>query len=202
MNFKTTNQHLYLQALKHKSVDKKLNNERLEFLGDAVLNLTVSKYLFEQYKDAEEGFLSQKRAAFVSRKQLNKIGEKLINKLDLKHNTQQISPNMYGNTLEAIIGAIYIDQGIKYTEDFVKNQIIRELDVKSTVDWKSLVTIWGQKNKSNIKFRLAEEKGPPHKKQYLIELYFNKIKKSEAWSSTIKEAEQKAAKAAHKYIIN
>ena len=174
----------------------------MEFLGDAVLNLTVSNYLFEQYADAEEGFLSQKRAAFVSRKQLNKIGEKLINELDLKHNTQHISPNMYGNTLEAIIGAIYIDQGIKFTEDFVKNQIIRKLDIKNNVDWKSIVTIWGQKNRVKIIFNLSAEKGPPHKKQYLIELYFDKIKKSQAWSSTIKDAEQKAAKSAQKYIAN
>jgi len=199
--FKLKNDPTYQQALIHKSANKELNNERLEFLGDAVLNITVTEHLFKKYPKKDEGFLSKKRAFLVARKQLNTIGKKLINKLEIKHKNQTISPNMYGNTLEAIIGVMYIDKGIKKTQKFIYKKIIHQLDSLDYEDSKSKLILWGQQKNKTIIFKTIKEKGLQHKKQYLVTVSIDKKIKAEAWGGTIRDSEQNAAKEALKNIF-
>ena len=101
------------------------NYERLEFLGDSILNSIVSEYLFLNHTQKDEGDLSKKRSVIVGRKNLNKIGKEILSKKHIQHNLHTITPNIYGNILEAIIGAVYLDSGHDKTKDFIENQIIK-----------------------------------------------------------------------------
>jgi len=152
LRFKPGNQQIYTQALKHKSFDNINNNERLEFLGDAILNFVVSEYLFSNYPNQEEGFLSQQRAIIVGRKHLNKVGKKTINSSKIKSNLKTIPERVFGNTLEAIIGAIYIDKGIEKTKQFIIHTIINSKFIEefSGIDFKSELQKQIQKKKQKI----------------------------------------------------
>ena len=120
---------LYKKALIHKSFNKKTHNERLEFLGDAVLSFIIAELLFLERINQEEGFLSQKRAIIVSRRHLNLVGKKIIPESNIKSNLNPIPPSIFGNTLEAIIGAIYMDKGINQTRCFIKKHITTIINV-------------------------------------------------------------------------
>ena len=113
LGIKTNEKEIYFRAVTHKSYNNSTNNERLEFLGDAVLDLIVSQQLFVKNKDASEGFLSIEKSKYVSRENLNKVAERILNKNVIKHKSSYLSKNMLGNTLESIIGAIYIDKGMQ-----------------------------------------------------------------------------------------
>ena len=95
----------------------------MEYLGDAVLDIIVSEYLYLKYTDKDEGFLSTQRALIVARLHLNTIGKKLIEEHNIKRKTQFVSDNMYGNILEALIGAIYLDSGYTSAKQFTLNNI-------------------------------------------------------------------------------
>ena len=123
LGYNPINKDIYLKALQHKSYSIKENNERLEFLGDAILDFIVAKQLYIKYPNQEEGFLSQQRALIVGRKHLNIVGKKIFLDSDIKNNLKVIPESVYGNTLESIIGAIYIDKGIEQTEQFIVNHI-------------------------------------------------------------------------------
>ena len=125
LGIKTNEKEIYLKAVTHKSYNHSSNNERLEFLGDAVLDLIVSKQLFVKNKDANEGFLSIEKSKYVSRENLNKVAERILNKNVIKHKSNYLSENMLGNTLESIIGAIYIDKGILACEKFILKHILQ-----------------------------------------------------------------------------
>lgn len=129
LGIKTGNISLYTTALSHRSVKEKAdeNNERLEYLGDAVLSTIVADYLFKKYPYKGEGFLTEMRSKMVNRQQLNelaiKIGLKkiaLYNKVDGSLRGSQI----FGNTLEALVGAVYLDKGYRKTQKWVTKQII------------------------------------------------------------------------------
>ncbi len=170
LGFQPKNIDLYKQALTHKSAQIKtdkgsyLNNERLEFLGDAILGAIVSDILFEKYQRASEGFLTNTRSKIVKRESLNdialKIGfEKLVN---FSHNAGIMKNNVYGNAFEALIGAIYLDQGYEKCKHFVQNQVLDKIvDVENIAkkehNFKSRLIEWSQKHKIEIKFELVEE---------------------------------------------
>ena len=124
LGYPLKNKKLYKQALVHKSFNKTKNNERLEFLGDAVLSSVVSETLYNLDLSESEGILSSKRALIISRKNLNNIAKEILDEKYLIHKTKRISENMYGNYLEAIIGGLYLDQGLKRTERFIKDKIL------------------------------------------------------------------------------
>ncbi len=144
----------------------------------------------------EEGFLSQKRAAIVSRKHLNKIGKKLIAPKKIKSSLKKIPEKIFGNTLEAIIGAIYIDKGVDETKRFVINNIINSEFIKefTGADYKSELQKICHKKKKKIEYRLIESKGLDHSKEFTIAVFLENVNVSQAKASSIKEAEQKAAK--------
>ena len=164
-------------------------------MGDAILNSIVSEYLFLNNRK-EEGFLSQKRAIIVSRKHLNKVGKKLITPTKIKSNLKKIPEKIFGNTLEAIIGAIYIDKGIDKTKEFIIKNIINSEFIKefTGADYKSELQKLCHKNKKQIEYRLLESKGLDHRKEFTIAVFLENVNISQAKASSIKEAEQKAAK--------
>ena len=203
LDYKPKNKNIYLKALQHKSYSVKENNERLEFLGDAVLDFIVSKQLYLEYPKEEEGFLSQKRAIIVGRKHLNLVGKKIFLDSDIKSKLKVIPKSVYGNTLESIIGAIYIDKGIKQAGKFVfehiySSEFIQEI---SDTDYKSKLLKLSQKLKIKIRYEVIKRKGPSHKQEFLVAVYIENIKKAEAQASSIKEAEQKAAKKAYNSVF-
>jgi ribonuclease-3 len=197
------NKKIYLQALKHKSFDIYNNNERLEFLGDAILDFIITKQLYLQNPEQEEGFLSQQRAIIVGRKHLNMIGEKVFSDSDIKSKLKTIPKNVYGNTLESLIGAIYIDKGIKRAQKFIIKHIYDSefIEGLSDVDYKSKLLKQSQKTKVKIDYRVLKKEGPDHKQEFLVGLYIGNIKKAEAKAFSIKEAEQKAAKKAYNSVF-
>lgn len=140
-----------------------VNNERLEFLGDAILDAIVADILYKKFEHKKEGFLTSTRSRIVQRETLNKLAvdlglDKLINSStrNLAHNT-----NIYGDALEALIGAIYLDQGYRVAKKFVYETLIKQhlnIDkvLKSEVDFKSRLIEWGQKNRVDVHFEVTE----------------------------------------------
>ena len=201
--YKPVNKEIYLKALQHKSYNIKENNELLEFLGDAILDFIVAKRLYLEHPKKEEGFLSQQRAIIVARKHLNLVGKKILLDSDIKSKLKVIPRSVYGNTLESIIGAIYIDKGVEQAEQFIiehiyKSEFIEEL---SDIDYKSKLLKVSQKLKIKTTYKVLKREGPSHNQEFLVAVYIENIKKAEAKASSIKEAEQKAAKKAYNSVF-
>lgn len=161
----------YVIAFTHKSFSRNLKhtdtNERLELLGDAVLDAVVADFLFHRYRNETEGFISKLKSKIVSRNTLNKIGEDLniypIIRKNISEKQKVYSLN--GNALEALLGAIYLDQGFSKTLEIIKYKIIQKhLDIevllKQETDFKSKLLIWAQQNKKNAEFILKNEINP------------------------------------------
>jgi ribonuclease-3 len=167
LGLKPGNIKLYNAALSHRSVKDTPdeNNERLEYLGDAVLSGIVADYLFKRYPYKGEGFLTEMRSKMVNRQQLNDIAVKmglkkitLYNKFDNSLRTSQI----FGNTLEAVIGAIYLDKGYRKTQQWVLRQMLIPhmfVDDLEAIDinLKNKLIGWASKNGKTLSFDVAEE---------------------------------------------
>lgn len=166
------------------------------------MNTVVSEYLYLTFPQINEGELSQKRAIIVSRDNLNNIGEKLIPEELIKHKLKTVSKNIYGNILESLIGAVFLDLGYKKAKVFIEKNVLlnKSFDLKH-YNHKSKILEWSQKNNKKLRFVNSKHRGPDHKKQYLIELYIDNIKISESWGDTIKSAEQRSSKIAIKAVI-
>ena len=159
---------LYKTALSHRSIREGAdeNNERLEFLGDAVLGTIVAHYLFMRYPYKEEGFLTEMRSKMVNRNQLNdiaiKIGLKKITFFNRFDNSLKIS-QIFGNTLEALIGAVYLDRGYDETKKWVVQQIINPhlymQDLENLdINQKNKLYGWANKNGKFLEFDTLDEK--------------------------------------------
>ena len=161
-------------------------------MGDAVLSSIVSESLFLQSPDQEEGELSLKRDAIISRSNLNKIAKRRFQNVLFNYETKFISENMYGNFLEAIIGAVYLDKGFGVTKRVVKRLVLtgEEAAVKNQ-DFKSELYLLAKKQKQKINFVQIYQKGPDLKKSHIIGLMVDEKIIDFCWSSTIKEAEIK-----------
>ncbi|MDE3236222.1 MAG: ribonuclease III [Bacteroidota bacterium] len=159
---------LYRTALSHRSVrdTPDENNERLEYLGDAVLSAIVADYLFKRYPYKGEGFLTEMRSKMVNRQQLNDIAVKMgLKKITLynKFDGSLKSSQIFGNTLEAVVGAVYLDKGYAQTQKWVLKQIVIPhmfVDDLEAIDinLKNKLIGWASKNGKNLLFDLAEEK--------------------------------------------
>ena len=161
---------IYEQALLHKSsavrseMGRLLNNERLEFLGDAILDAIVGDIVYKRFEGKREGFLTNTRSKIVQRETLNKLAVEIgLDKL-IKYSTRSSSHNsyMYGNAFEAFIGAIYLDQGYERCKQFMEQRIInRYIDLdkisRKEVNFKSKLIEWSQKNKMEVSFELIEQ---------------------------------------------
>ncbi len=187
---------LYKKALVHKSFNNIAHNEQLEFLGDAVLSLIVAELLFLENPNKEEGFLSQKRSTIVSRKHLNLVGRKIIPKNKIKSNLKTLPESVFGNTLEALIGAIYIDRGMWQAKAFIRKHIYNSEFLKGLLekDFKSTLLKHSQKEGFQLEYKLEKKEGPDHQKEFSVSVFINGKKITKAKASSKKEAEQRAAK--------
>ena len=168
LGFYPTDIHLYEQACLHRSSSiceqgRRINNERLEFLGDAILDAIVADILFLKFKTSKEGYLTNTRAKIVKRESLNEIAVKLglDNFITYSMRTSSHNNYMFGNAFEALIGAIYLDKGYRYCKKFVETRIIDpyidlEKISKEEFNFKSRLIEWGQKHKVDIEFALIE----------------------------------------------
>lgn len=170
LGFYPHNIQIYEQALLHKSSSVKtdkgrlLNNERLEFLGDAILDAVVGDIVYQKFEGKREGFLTNTRSKIVSRESLNHVAEQIgLSKL-VKFTARHSSHNSYmgGNAFEALVGAIYLDRGYDYCKYFMEHRIIGQyLDLnkisRKEVNFKSKLIEWSQKNKVEMRFELLEQ---------------------------------------------
>ncbi len=206
LGFQPRNEQLYIKALSHPTFNlhdqqgRPFNYERLEFLGDSVLSLVISEYLFKKLKNVDEGKLSEYRSKIVSRKSLNQIGKnlKLIHFLPRK-NRKQYGENIEGNILEAIIGAIYLDQGYQAAKDFIYNKIIKPYvkleKIENTISsYKNEIVEWTQKNKKQYKFHHRLETHKNGQDVHFVELNIDGKIMGKGRASSKKKAEEMAAK--------
>ncbi len=159
---------LYESALSHRSVKEspEENNERLEYLGDAVLSAIIADYLFKKYPYKGEGFLTEMRSKMVNRQQLNDIAVKMgLKKLTMynKFDNSLKSSQIFGNTLEALVGAVYLDKGYLYTRNWVNKRIIMPylfVDDLEQIDinLKNKLIGWASKNGKSLEFETLDEK--------------------------------------------
>jgi ribonuclease-3 len=207
IGFRTTNLLIYEAAFIHRSASftlpdgQRINNERLEFLGDAVLDTILSDYLFEKFPDANEGFMTKIRSRIVNREILNQLAISMgIDKILVSNvSSNNSTRNLYGDALEALIGALFVDKGFKKTKNlFIKRVFNKYLDlgqiVDTDTDYKSLVFEWIQKHKTNLTFEYKEEYDFKLKKSvFSATLIINKEEFGTGQGASKKEAEQEAA---------
>lgn len=204
--------HLYRLAFSHKSGsinlsgkgDKilKSNNERLEYLGDAILSSIVAEYLYNKYPTADEGFLTKMRSKIVMRKSLNKIADRMgLDVLLDSYNNTNISTSMLGNALEALVGAIYLDLGYRRTKYIVVEKILRsylnihDLERKNH-NFKSVLLEYCQKNGHDIEYVLKERYKIHKRDRFKIAVVINGDELSNADDFNKKSAEQAASQSA------
>ncbi|MDB5248234.1 MAG: rnc [Segetibacter sp.] len=206
LGIKTRNISLYTTALSHRSVKENAdeNNERLEYLGDAILSAIVADYLFKKYPYKGEGFLTEMRSKMVNRQQLNdlaiKIGLKkitLYNKIDGSLKGSQI----FGNTLEALVGAVYLDKGYRKTQKWVtKQMIIPHLYVDDLelidINLKNRLIGWASKNGKVLGFQTVEEKLENNRRVFTIAAVLDGVQISIGKGYNKKDASQIAAQLA------
>lgn len=212
LGFVPSNLQLYITAFSHKSLNKGgnrhgINNERLEYLGDAILSTVVAEYLFKKYPKKKEGFLTKMRSKIVKRHTLNMVAEEMGLDLLLGHfiNTR-ISSSMKGNALEALIGAIYVEKGYAKTRKYiVKNIIIKHLDINSLEELednhKSQLLEHCQKTGAQVEFKLLRRFKVDKRDRFKIAVCVDGNQHATAEDFNKKAAEQKAAKIAIDNIL-
>ncbi len=197
---------LYRTALSHRSVREGAdeNNERLEFLGDAILSTIVAHYLFMRYPYKEEGFLTEMRSKMVNRNQLNdiavKIGLRKITLFNRFDNSLKIS-QIFGNTLEALVGAVYLDKGYDQTRKWVTLQIINPhlymQDLENLdINQKNKLYGWANKNGKLLEFETLQEKVENGRRLFTIAAKIDGEIIAEAKAYNKKDASQVAAQIA------
>jgi ribonuclease-3 len=207
--FTPRNLYLFKLALCHKSAPNRffpgqtINNERLEYLGDAVLSSVVADYLYRKFPHQHEGFLTEMRSRIVSRSRLNKLAIKMgIDGLIFEREEHRTtSKSIYGDTFEALLGAVYLDRGYPFTRKMIIRRIIGVyLDIddimQTETNFKSRILEYVQREKKTLEFRLAEEIGEGYQKQYRIELVIDGATVTSGLDFSIKGAEQIASEKA------
>ena len=199
---------LFKLAFYHKSMKNvndgidDYNNERLEYLGDALLSTIVADYLFKKYPNKDEGFLTKMRSKIVKRKSLNALAEQMGLDLILSSYSQgKLSSAMMGNALEALIGAIYLEYGYKFTKKYVVKQILREyinIHNLETIDdnHKSKLLEYCQKHGHNVDFRLINKYKHDKRDRFKVAIVLNGSEVAYGDDFNKKSAEQAASKRA------
>ena len=214
LGFFPRNIRFYEQALLHKSTSirsekgRPLNNERLEFLGDAILDAIVGDIVYKHFEGRREGFLTNTRSKIVQRETLNKLAVEIgLDKL-VKYSTRSSSHNsyMYGNAFEAFIGAIYLDQGYERCKQFMEKKILKnyiDLDKMSRkeVNFKSKLIEWSQKTKMEVSFELIEQfLDQDYNPMFHTEVRIESLSAGTGTGYSKKESQQNAAQMALKKI--
>ena len=180
------------------------HNERLEFLGDAMLGSVIAAHLYKKVPTGDEGYLTKMRSKIVSREHLNELGRdfNLLQFVESKVNSSQFGENIHGNLFEAFIGAIYLDKGFTYCEKFIQNKIIKQyVDIAKlegkVISYKSLIIEWCQKEKVPFAFDFIEDNGQEGQKYFSVKLSINNKIIAKARATSKKKAEEKAAQRAY-----
>ncbi|PCJ24700.1 MAG: ribonuclease III [Flavobacteriales bacterium] len=203
---------IYHQAFLHKShtTNNKLqpfeSNERLEFLGDAVLDSIISNYLFKEFPKKDEGYLTKLRSKLVSRQNLNQLSIKIGLQKFIKSDLDREAKSLYGDALEALIGAIHLDKGYIFAQKFVEEKLLQnhiniEEVIQTETDFKSRIIEWCQKEKIGFDFKISEEE-ENNEKTYTAKLFINNKLKGIGTSSTKKESEQLASEQFYNEVIS
>ncbi len=202
------NLNLYSTAFVHASrankdqLGQKEDNERLEYLGDAVLDTIIAEFLYKKYPLKKEGFLTEIRSRIVNRDTLNRVGFDLglgaLLITNSRLNNAKNQKGLLGDALEALIGALYLDRGFDKCKAFVidrvlKNHIDIDQVLKENPNYKSLVLEWAQKNGHEIKFQIVGEQGESFKKEFFAQVLVNGESFGTGAGKNKKKAEQFAA---------
>lgn len=216
LGFYPRNLKYYQQALLHKSTavrsdeGRLLNNERLEFLGDAILDAVVGDIVYRHFEGRREGFLTNTRSKIVQRETLNKLAVEIgLDKLVKTSNrSQSHNSYLYGNAFEAFIGAIYLDRGYDCCMQFIEQKILKQyidLDKMSRkeMNFKSRLIEWCQKNKMQVSFELINQvMDKDHSPTFSTEVHIEGIPAGSGTGYSKKESQQKAAQMALKILKN
>ncbi len=191
-----------LKALTHSSAvgsERSKSNEVLEFLGDAVLELIVRKYLIEKFPEMNEGELNVLKKRYTCEEVLYKIGKDIgIGECLIMDKGEELTggrtrqSNISG-AFEALLGAIYLDRGFDYVNKYVRKHFLIK-KVRLSRDHKSLLNQWAMKNRKVIDYLVIREEGPPHKRTFYVALCVNGKKVAEGQGISKKEAEQESAR--------
>lgn len=215
LGFTPRNTKLYQIAFIHrsKSVEMgqgwRVNNERLEYLGDAVLSAVVAEFLYKKYPYQGEGYLTEMRSKLVSRANLNKLARQigLSQLIQYNRESQGIFKSVDGDAFEALVGAIYLEKGYKFTRRVLVNKIIGihlDVDAMAHTEWnyKSKLIDWGQKNRKKISFEVEHVtyQGKESRRQYDVRVKIDGTPAEHAIEYSIKAAEQLAAEKTYKKL--
>lgn len=216
MGFYPHNPKLYQTALRHRSCHvphtkkgENINNERLEFLGDAVLSAVVAEILYKRYNKNQEGFLTTLRSKLVKRETLNQLAVQIgLDKLVLHSNNIPLTHNssMNGNAFEAFLGAIYLDRGYNYCKWFMTEKIFStHIDIDKIANteenFKSMLIEWCQKNQLKVQFKIVgEEIESSNVPKFYSEVDIEGVTCGHGNGYTKKESHQNAARSAMKKV--
>ncbi len=206
LGFSPSNISLYTQAFRHSSSKNEVSaitpsNERLEFLGDAILGAVIAEYLFKMFPTKDEGYLTQMRSRLVNGQNLQILSKKfgLDNLLKSKLNKKEkVNSSAYGDVFEALIGAIYLDKGFETAKKFILQKVVKNhLDmneiVQTNTDYKTQFQILMQRKKKSFKYTLLSEDYHGKDKFYKIELSINGVPQATFEHKSKKVAEQRVA---------
>lgn len=209
LGFKPKNKALYKKAFTHRSMNLKdskgdaINYERLEFVGDAMLSAIIAAYLYGQVPHGDEGYLTKMRSKVVSREHLNELGKdlKLIDLIVSRIPKSNFGNNIHGNLFESLVGAIYLDKGYEYCEQFIyRNVIVPYVDIEKlegkVISYKSLLIEWCQKEKKSFDYDVYEDTGKDELKHFSVKLSIDKKVIAKGRATSKKKAEEKASKRA------
>lgn len=215
IGYKFMNDKLLFQALTHSSyanemkMNKEDNNERLEFLGDAVLELITSEYVYNKHQTLSEGDLTKIRASIVCEQTLSDcakdmhIGDYLLLGKGEDSSGGRYRESILSDTLEAIIGAIYLDGGFTNAKEFINKNILSNIEERDLFfDSKTILQeiVQNEDNKQKIRYKLISEEGPDHNKSFTMALFVGNEQVGCGVGRTKKAAEQKAAQEAIKIL--
>ena len=196
---------LYRLATLHSSKATEVNgfrqsNERLEYLGDAILGAAVADYLFRKYPFKDEGFLTEIRSRIVNRESLNQLAHKigLHEVVDYDSRNLQLQRVILGNTLEALVGAVYLDKGYLRTRKFVIDKLIQpyfNLDtvISSDTNFKSKIIEWAQRKGKQVRFEITETKRSRNQREFTAQVLVDDQPSGTGFGASKKKAEQDAA---------
>lgn len=209
LGFKPKRLNFYKKAFLHRSANKKdkegnpMNYERLEFLGDSMLGTIISRHLFIEVPQGDEGYLTKMRSKIVSRKHLNELGRDLglIDFVESRIPKSHFGENIHGNVFEALVGAIYMDRGYKYCQKFINEKVIAPyVDIEQlegkVISYKSLIIEWCQKKKKSFDYEVYEDTGKDALKHFAVKLSIEDQIVAKARATSKKKAEEKASKRA------